>query len=190
MAPDKLGTIRLIVGCMWSSKTTALTSQLRRYLQIGKRVLVVNHATDTRYGHDVVSTHDQLVFPCMMRADLLGLLGTPEFQQADAIFVDEIQFFPDAREFCLAAAETHGKDVVVAGLNGGFMRNAFQSVGDLLPVADEIVLLKALCSVCRDGTEAMFTLRKPETRHSPVMVGGTDMYEAVCRRHYLAACAR
>lgn len=184
-APIKLGHIHLILGCMWSSKTTALTSQLQRYLQIDKQVLVVNHVKDIRYGHDVISTHDQIKFPCLMVPCLMRLLELEQFHKADAIFIDEAQWFSDAREFCLKAAEEFGKDVILAGLNGGYKRDIFQPISELLPVCDEITHLKALCSCCKDGTEAVFTRRKPETADNPMLVGGKDLYDAVCRKHYI-----
>jgi len=47
----------------------------------------------------------------------------------DIIAVDESQFFPDLKAFCLKAVEDMGKTVVVAGLNGDFQRNMF---GDII----------------------------------------------------------
>lgn len=170
---------------MWASKTTALTSQMQRYLQIGKKVLIVNHKADTRYGHDVVSTHDGKQFPCVMTERLNDLLILSDFIEADAVFVDEAQWFEDASDFCRVAAENHGKDIVLAGLNGGFKRLAFQPISDLLPLCDSITHLKALCTICKDGTEAVFTRRKPHTINDPNIVGGSNLYDAVCRRHYL-----
>jgi len=63
-------------------------------------------------------------------------------------------------------------------------------MGDLLhliPCADNVIFCRALCVLCRDGTKASFTRRKPDTNVDTnvaiVDIGGNDKYEAVCRKH-------
>lgn len=41
------------------------------------------------------------------------------------IAIDEAQFFPDLVDFCTAAADSDEKLVLVAGLDGDFMRQQF-----------------------------------------------------------------
>jgi hypothetical protein len=54
-----MGYISLIIGCMFSQKTTELLRRVRRYKSIGYKVLVVNYIGDNRYGKDCVSSHDK-----------------------------------------------------------------------------------------------------------------------------------
>jgi thymidine kinase len=42
--------------------------------------------------------------------------------QLDVIGIDEAQFFEDLYEFCCDAADRDGKTVIVAGLDGDYMR--------------------------------------------------------------------
>jgi thymidine kinase len=42
--------------------------------------------------------------------------------QLDVIGIDEAQFFEDLYEFCCKAADEDGKIVVVAGLDGDYLR--------------------------------------------------------------------
>ena len=176
-------SIKLILGCMFSGKSTALAQTVEQYKQIGKDIIVVNHSSDTRYGSTFLCTHDGTKIPCIMRTDLMGLLDLPEYQAASAVICDEIQFYGDAREFCLTAAERDGKDVIAAALNGGYMRQEFSTVSELLPIADVIEHKTALCTVCKNGTRACFTRRKNlDAPH--ITVGGAELYKAVCRRHY------
>lgn len=42
--------------------------------------------------------------------------------QLDVIGIDEAQFFEDLYDFCCKAADEDGKIVVVAGLDGDYMR--------------------------------------------------------------------
>jgi thymidine kinase len=44
------------------------------------------------------------------------------WMQLDVIGIDEAQFFEDLYEFCCKAADEDGKIVVVAGLDGDYLR--------------------------------------------------------------------
>ena len=43
-----IGQLHIIIGPMFSGKTTELIKRLRRYSAIGKNVLVINSSKDTR----------------------------------------------------------------------------------------------------------------------------------------------
>jgi hypothetical protein len=47
----------------------------------------------------------------------------------DTIAIDEAQFFPDLLDFCSYAADQEGKHLLVAGLDGDYMRRRFGQVG-------------------------------------------------------------
>lgn len=42
--------------------------------------------------------------------------------QLDVIGIDEAQFFDDLYDFCCEAADIDGKTVIVAGLDGDYLR--------------------------------------------------------------------
>jgi len=44
------------------------------------------------------------------------------WMQLDVIGIDEAQFFDDLYEFCCKAADGDGKTVIVAGLDGDYLR--------------------------------------------------------------------
>ena len=49
------------------------------------------------------------------------------------------------------------KIVIVAGLDGDFKRNQFGSVVDIIPIAEKVKKMSAVCFNC--GDEASFTQR-------------------------------
>lgn len=53
------GTIELILGPMFSGKTTELLRRIRRHAAARKTCLLVKHSSDDRYGSALVTTHDQ-----------------------------------------------------------------------------------------------------------------------------------
>ena len=101
------------------------------------------------------------------------------------IIIEEGQFYKDLVPYVINLVETHGKHVIVAGLDGDAQRKPFGSLLELIPYADSIVKLKALCKKCDDGTEALFTSKKIHDSNI-IDVGSSDKYEAVCRKHYIA----
>jgi thymidine kinase len=118
------------------------------------------------------------------RRSLMDVLAWPEFAAATAIVVDEAQFFVDCLiPFVRAAVDRAGKHVVVVGLDGDAEQRPFGDVLPLIPHADYVEKKTALCRSCGDGTPAIFT-RALAVRDAQVAVGGAEMYEPVCRKHY------
>lgn len=79
-----------------------------------------------------------------------------KLEDYDVVGVDEGQFFEDIVEFCEAAANM-GKMVVVAALDGTFERKAFGNIIKLIPLAEKVTKLCAVCVYCTE--EAAFTRR-------------------------------
>ncbi|TQE02472.1 hypothetical protein C1H46_011880 [Malus baccata] len=104
-------------------------------------------------------------------------------KELDVIGIDEAQFFEDLYDFCSEAADRDGKKVIVAGLDGDYLRRKFGSVLDVVPLADSVTKLTARCELC--GKRAFFTLRKTEEMQTE-LIGGADVYMPVCRQHYVA----
>lgn len=109
-------------------------------------------------------------------------LGTEAYNKLDVIGIDEAQFFEDLYDFCCSAADHDGKTVIVAGLDGDYLRRRFGSVLDIIPLADSVTKLTARCELC--GQRAFFTLRKIQETKTEV-IGGADVYMPVCRQHYV-----
>ncbi|RYR41003.1 hypothetical protein Ahy_A09g046743 [Arachis hypogaea] len=93
-----------------------------------------------------------------------GLFDVKEFPQG----------FPKTDEFCCKAADEDGKIVIVAGLDGDYLRKSFGSVLHIIPLADT-----ELC--CK---RAFFTLRKTQETQTE-LIAGSDVYMPVCRYHYI-----
>ncbi|KAL0400312.1 UNVERIFIED_CONTAM: Thymidine kinase [Sesamum radiatum] len=178
------GEVHVIVGPMFAGKTTALLRRVMAEADTGRTVAMIKSSKDTRYAADAVVTHDGTKFPCWPLSDLLSFkhkLGADAYHKLDVIGIDEAQFFGDLYDFCCEAADLDGKTVVVAGLDGDYLRRSFGSVLNVIPLADTITKLTARCELC--GRRAFFTLRKTEATQTE-LIGGADVYMPVCRQHY------
>ena len=177
-------SLELIVGCMYSGKSSELIRRVKRLDTIQQSYIIYNSSIDTRYGTHGIYTHNKNHLPSFITDSLLNQIDTSGYQQATTIFIDEAQFFPDLCQFVKIAVDQHNKHVVVIGLDGDSEKHNFGQIHQLLPHCDNITKLKALCSLCKDGTPAIFS-KKIVNTSQVVDVGSTDKYMAVCRSCYM-----
>ena len=183
---NKQGYLELIIGPMYAGKSTELIRIINRYKCLNKNIVIINHTFNNRYGSVGLTTHNkQNVDNCVILSMLKDLeLQKNIFEKAEVIIIEELQFFTDAFDTIISWCDIHKKSVVAAGLDGDFMRNPFGDVLRLIPHAEKITKLTALCKKCGDGTCAPFTKRTTKDTDKTI-IGSDDVYEAVCRTHFL-----
>lgn len=178
-------SIEIVIGPMFSGKSTYALSYIRRQQSIGKQVLVMKPNIDTRYSKDnVLVTHNYEQTSCMVWpiSDLLNPI-IPEIRQADSIVLEEAQFFVGLKNFVSYVLRVYKKTVLVVGLDGDANQKPFGEVLDCIPWASSVTKLNALCRHCRNGTIAPYTKRIQDDTSVQVDVGGSDKYESVCLKH-------
>lgn len=180
-------TLELIIGPMFSGKSTTILDRVKRAQVIGINTLIITSALDIRYDKiNHVKTHDKQMVEAIGLEDLKEITRFAAFQNAKLVIIEEAQFFYGLYDMVKLLVETYKRDVIVVGLDGDSDRKPFGEILDLIPLADTVTKLSALCKRCGDGTAAIFTSCK-STKSTQVCVGDADTYEALCRRHYLEA---
>ncbi|XP_063720259.1 thymidine kinase, cytosolic-like [Symsagittifera roscoffensis] len=91
--------------------------------------------------------------------------------------IDEGQFFDDIVSFCEKSANA-GKTVIVAALDGDFLRHGFNDILNLVPLAESVIKLNSVCMLCYG--DASFT-KRIGTEMTLEVIGGSDKYIAACR---------
>jgi len=176
--PGHRGQIQLIFGPMFSGKSTELIRRLKRYQIAQYKVLIVKYAKDTRYDDTGIATHDKQTLPAVSATRLETLTDTAD--DYDVVGIDEGQFFSDVVEWTEEMAN-QGKIVMVAALDGTFQRKAFSAILELVPLAEYVIKLNAVCMNCFG--EASFSKRISQDKEVEV-IGGVEKYMAVCRKCY------
>ena len=178
----------IIIGPMFSGKSTELIRRVRIYKSINKKVLVIKPKIDNRYSVNKVSSHDKTEEDCIVISDLKKILENENnlllFNDSDIVFIEEAQFFNNLKKFVLVCLEKFNKSVIVVGLDGDSNRNVFGEILELVPYCNKIVKLNSMCQVCKDGTLAPFTFKKTKSNEQ-IEVGGSELYFPLCRKHYL-----
>lgn len=178
-------SLELILGPMFAGKTSALQAIIRRHEALGIKCVVYKPISDTRYGTDYyMYNHDQSKIRAVPIQYLSKQVRYRDYLDSKLIVIEEGQFFEDLYKFVLKAVEDDQKTVVVGGLDGDCFRKPFGQILQLIPLADRVTKLTALCKGCADGTVAMFTFRKSKSKKT-VELGGSDAYMPLCRKHYL-----
>jgi thymidine kinase len=176
------GRLELILGCMFSGKSSELIRRLKRYQAIKKNILVINSIKDTRSENEVLKTHDNVFFECVKIDNLMELILTPQYKNTKIIGIDESQFFSNLISFVEYSLK-HNKHLIISGLDGDFKQNLFGETLFLIPLADQVDKLSAYCMECNDGTLAPFTKRTTGLSNVQEVIGTNDIYKAVCRYH-------
>jgi thymidine kinase len=164
---------------MYSGKTEELIRRLRRAQIARQRVEIFKPVIDDRYAKDHIVSHSDVRIPSRAVKTAKEILRWAH--EAQVIGIDEGQFLGPGLLDVVERLARQGKRVIVAGLDQDYMGKPFEPMPQLLAVAEYITKTLAICMVC--GSPANRTYRKVATG-GRVVVGGTDLYEARCRRCY------
>lgn len=178
-------SITLIVGPMFSGKTTELIRLVDRKHIAGKKCVIIKHSMDQRYDGDCqmhVTTHSQYSYRNTdilsvgeLTEDLVNLLVNTK----NVVAIEEGHFFPKLSYWCNYIAN-QGIDVIVSALDGNYRQEPFEEVSKLSVLAENVNKLSAVCMRCRE-LDGHFTIRTIDSEEQ-ILVGGSDIYQSVCRR--------
>lgn len=170
------GKIELILGPMFSGKSTRLIEIIRKSVYKAKKSIMIKFYADKRYSEkSEVVTHDLIKYDSIDCKNLRDCFD--KLKNYDVIGIDEGQFFPDIVEVCQELALLK-KTVIVAALNGDFRMDPFPVISRLISKADKIKLLKAYCFNCHK--DAKFSLRIVQSNET-VLIGAGEAYKPACR---------
>jgi thymidine kinase len=176
-------SLEIVLGPMFSGKSSRILSVVSRYSALNLPILVIKHAADTRYAVNEISTHDQRKVPCLS-VDSFDKVDRSILNSYKLIIVEEAQFFTGLVEFVKLVVDTMCRDVILVGLDGDSKRRPFGEILQCIPMADKVEKLTALCARCANGKEAIFS-RRLTSSEEQMLVGSSDLYQAVCRDCYL-----
>lgn len=178
--------LHLILGPMFSGKSTRLIYHIRQFKTLDYPLCIVKPDIDKRYSSNEICTHNLDKEPCqVLETDSLALIfHLPEYQKAKVVMIEEAQFFINIVSIIQTMLDVDKKIIYVTALNGDSNRKVFGDIPNLLPLCYHIEFLHALCQRCKDGTPAIYSKRNIEDENQ-IKVAGKDIYEAVCLNHFL-----
>jgi|TARA_Y100000389_G_scaffold39207_1_gene33631 thymidine kinase len=180
-----MGYLKIILGSMFAGKTTELVKEYKRHESCGFECLFINHKIDTRYvkEENKTSTHDRVFINSINIGDnLFDFFKKQSFlDRYDVVLINEGQFFQDLYKFVDYIVNSLHKKVYVCGLDGDYKRKKIGSILDIIPLCDDVIKLKAICSNCKTN-DGIFTYRL--TKEKEQIVVGVENYSVLCRKCY------
>ena len=174
---------------MFSGKTAELIRLCERARIARRKVVLIRPALDDRTEPETVRSRFGVAFPARPVASSSAIEAVVTETHADVVAIEEAQFFDAGLVDVAERLADRDRAVIVNGLNRDFLGRPFGPVPDLLAIADEILMLSAICVVC--GEAASRTQRlvdgRPASASDPlVVIGGMgdERYEARCRKHH------
>lgn len=178
--------LELILGPMFSGKTSRLVELYKQNIYCNIPVIVINHIYDNRYDdkedNNMLFTHDLIKIPCVKVNKLIDAWNNENIKQANVILINEGQFFEDLYDTILLMLNNN-KKIYIAGLDGDWQCNKFGQILDLIPLCDKVTKLNSLCSICKNGNPGIFSLRI--TNETVQTLIGYSNYIPVCRKCYI-----
>ena len=172
---------------MYSGKSTTLLSYEKKFTVAKKNFVCINHSFDNRYETEETSgiiTHDnnKSISKTIMCKNLNTLNERKDLNlnELDAMIIDEIQFFESSD--CISFLEewaNKGKIIVCGGLSGNFKKEPFETISNIISIADNIIHLKSVCSIC--GDDGIYS-KRTISNEDLIVVGSDNIYQPRCRK--------
>jgi thymidine kinase len=177
---ERSGWIEVICGSMFSGKTEELIRRLKRARIAKQKVEIYKPVIDTRYHEEDVVSHDaNSIRSTPVQSSSQILLMANDF---DVVGIDEAQFFDEELSAVCNVLANNGVRVIVAGLDMDYLGKPFGPIPALLATAEYVTKVHAICPHC--GDLANYSHRMVD-QDGQVMLGETDVYEPLCRRHFI-----
>lgn len=176
--PNSAGWIEVIIGSMFSGKTTELIRRCDRMKRAGRRVQIFSR--DTRYKEDAVVSHDKRSHFSTFAENSADIINNLDWK-TDVVAIDEGQFYDDELLDVVKKLAGNGKIVIVAGLDQDYLCKPFSVMQNLVSEAEFVDKLNAVCTRC--GNPAIRNFRKASDDER-IMLGAEESYEALCRSCY------
>lgn len=178
-------SLNLIIGSMFSGKTTELIKYYNKY-SMQYNTIIINHTLDNRYNNgNVICTHNNISLKAIKLKKLKNI-DKYIYENSEYILIDEGHFFSDLVVFILHAIIKDNKNIIIVGLNGDYNGNPFKNITDLIPHANKVIYMTSICNYCKIPTQGFMhkKIKKTEQTKNRLIVGGISDYVCLCRKHY------
>ena len=162
--------IEIVLGPMYSGKTTRLMDMVEKYPG-----LVVDFSLGL-LEQGKLKNHDGRIVSCVTCHHLKHL---DEITLPPKVYINEAQFFPDLIEFIQTYESSI--DIYLFGLDGDYLREPFGQLHLAISYCDTLVKLRGTCHRCK----APSCFSKRITLDTEQMLMDETAYIPVCRKCYL-----
>lgn len=181
--------LSIIIGPMFSGKTSYLLNEISKEKLLNKKILVINHSLDKRYSSkNEIVNHNKKSESSISLNKLHQIyeyldVNNLNLSEIEHIFIDEAQFFTDINDIVRKILNNYPNiNITCCGLDGDYQQNPFNN-GELLkliPLSENIQKLYSKCYICNN--KAAFT-KRIINNNEQILVGSNNSYQPVCFIH-------
>jgi thymidine kinase len=186
-----MAKLHFFYSTMNAGKSTSLLQSNHNYKENGLNTMIfLPNETSKLSKGQIVSRIGLKARAVIANKDFnfINFIKNNKSENLSCILIDEAQFLTkeQVRQLGLVADRLN-YPVMCYGIRTDFRGELFEGSSELLALADNLIELKTICSLC--SRKATMVVRKDDsgkvvTEGSKVVVGGNDIYMPVCRKHY------
>ena len=186
-----MAKLHFFYSTMNAGKSTSLLQSNHNYKENGLDTMIfLPNETSKLSNGQIVSRIGLKAKAIIANKDFnfLNFIKDNGSENLSCILIDEAQFLTKEQVIQLGqVADRLNYPVMCYGIRTDFRGELFEGSAELLALADNLIELKTICSLC--SRKATMVVRKDGsgkvvTEGSKVVVGGNDIYMPVCRKHY------
>jgi len=186
-----MAKLHFFYSTMNAGKSTSLLQSNHNYKEHGLDTLIFLPNETSKLSNGQIVSRIGLKAKAVIANKEFNFINYVKENKSDnlsCILIDEAQFLTKEQVRQLGqVADRLNYPVMCYGIRTDFRGELFEGSSELLALADNLIELKTICSIC--SRKATMVVRKDNkgnivTEGSKVVVGGNDIYMPVCRKHY------
>jgi thymidine kinase len=186
-----MAKLHFFYSTMNAGKSTSMLQTNHNYIETGLETMIfIPKETESSSNSKVVSRIglEAHAISANKNLNFLKYIKKNKTSKLSCILIDEAQFLSkdQVRQLC-EVADKFNLPVLCYGIRTDFRGELFEGSSTLLALADNLIELKTICSLCaRKATMVVRLDSKGNAlkKGSQIKIGGNDIYKVVCRKHF------
>ena len=186
-----MAKIHFFYSTMNAGKSTALLQSNHNYLENGMETMLFIPKADAEMNNGYIESRIGLKAKAIIadsEFDFYKHVKENQTKNLHCILIDEVQFLNKAQVIQIGKiTDTLNIPAMCYGIRTDFKGELFEGSKYLLALADNLVELKTVCSMC--SRKAIMVVRLDEdgkvlVEGQKIQIGGNETYQVVCRKHF------
>jgi len=186
-----MAKIHFFYSTMNAGKSTALLQSNHNYLENGMETMLFIPKADAERNNGYIESRIGLKAKAIIadsEFDFYKHVKENQTKNLHCILIDEVQFLNKDQVIQIGKiTDTLNIPAMCYGIRTDFKGELFEGSKYLLALADNLVELKTVCSMC--SRKAIMVVRLDEdgkvlVEGQKIQIGGNETYQVVCRKHF------
>jgi thymidine kinase len=186
-----MAKLHFFYSTMNAGKSTSLLQSNHNYIETNLETMIflpkeIESTSNGKIVSRIGLEAEAIIFDSEL--NFLTYVEANQTEKLSCLLIDESQFLtkPQVRQLG-EIADKMNFPVMCYGIRTDFRGELFEGSSALLGLADNLIELKTICSICaRKATMVVRLDSKGNvvTEGSKIKIGGNDIYKVVCRKHF------